>query len=78
MTGQISMFRAISGVNLGSGMGEVTNPVGEFHKNLGKWLDWSVATNRFFIHLLADRCRGGTRFESVQVGPVKMSPFVWQ
>jgi hypothetical protein len=41
------MFRAISGVNLGSGMGEVTNPVGEFHKNLGKRLGWSVATNRF-------------------------------
>jgi len=41
------MFRAIAGVNLGSGMGEVTNPVGEFHKNLGKRLDWSVATNRF-------------------------------
>ena len=78
MTGQISMFRAISGVNLGSGMGEVTNPVGEFHKNLGKWLDWSVATNRFFIHLLADRCNGGTRFESVQVGPVKTSPLLCQ
>jgi len=68
------MFRAIAGVNLGSGMGEVTNPVGEFHKNLGKRLDWSVATNRFQDHLLADRCKRGTRFESVQVGPVKTSP----
>ena len=70
------MFRAISGVNLGSGMGEVTNPVGAFHENLGKWLDWSVATNRFFVHLLADRCNGGTRFERVQVGPVKTSPLL--
>ena len=70
------MFRAISGVNLGSGMGEVTNPVGEFHENLGKWLDWSVATNRFQDHLLADRCNGETRFESVRVGPVKTSPLL--
>ncbi len=76
MPGQISMFRAIAGVNLGSGMGEVTNPVGEFHKNLGKRLGWSVATNRFKDHLLADRCSGGTRFESVQVGPVKTSPLL--
>ena len=72
------MFRAIAGVNLGSGMGEVTNPVGEFHENLGKWLDWSVATNRFQDHLLADRCNGETRFESVRVGPVKRSPYLGQ
>jgi hypothetical protein len=35
-TGQISMFRAMCGVNLGSAMGEVTNPVGEVFKNFGK------------------------------------------
>jgi hypothetical protein len=33
--GQISMFRAIAGVNLGSGMGEVTKRAGKCSKTLG-------------------------------------------
>jgi hypothetical protein len=32
VTGQISMFRAIAGVNLGSGMGKVTKRAGKIHK----------------------------------------------